>query len=119
MRRRSHLVIGTMAFVLYQLALEAVGPAVQYPWFIGVFAAALGSVFPDTLEPGTSIHHRGICHSRGALKLAAVLFLVAAAISVVPLPVPHPVLVYLASCFFLGYAFHLLADSCTRMGLPG
>jgi len=119
MRRRTHLVIGTAAFVLYQLALEAACPAAQYPWFIGFFAAAVGSVFPDTLEPGTSIHHRGICHSRGALKLVSVLFIITAATALFALPVPHPVLVYLASCFLAGYASHLLADSCTRMGLPG
>jgi len=31
---------------------------------------------------------------------------------------PHIHLVYLASCFFLGYLFHLLADSVTPAGLP-
>lgn len=119
MRRGSHLVIGSVGFVLYQLVLEAACPAVQYPWVIGFFATAAGSLFPDILEPGTSIHHRGICHSRGALKLVSALFLVAAAISLFAVPVPHLILVYLASCFFLGYAFHLVADSFTRMGLPG
>ena len=117
MRRSGHLLIGTAAFVLYQLALEAACPAVLYPWFVGLFAAAAGAVFPDILEPGTGIHHRGICHSRRALKIVSVLFLTAAAISLVALP--HRIVVYLASCFFLGYASHLLADSFTRMGLPG
>lgn len=119
MRRSGHLLIGTAAFVLYQLALEAACPAVLYPGFVGLFAAAAGAVFPDILEPGTGIHHRGICHSRRTLRLVSVLFLGAAAISLVALPVPHRIIVYLASCFFLGYASHLLADSRTRMGLPG
>lgn len=119
MRRSGHLAIGTAAFVLYQLALEAACPAVQYPWFVGLFAAAAGSVFPDILEPGTSVHHRGICHSRRALRLVSALFLSAAGLSLVALPVPHRIVVYLASCSLVGYASHLLADSFTRMGLPG
>lgn len=118
MRKGSHIVIGTMAFVLYQLAIEAVNYSVHYPWFFGIVGAAAGSVLPDNLEPGTSIRHRGICHSRGVLTVVSVIFLGSAAISLVPFSVPHPILVYLASCFFLGYAFHLLADSLTPMGLP-
>jgi membrane-bound metal-dependent hydrolase YbcI (DUF457 family) len=118
MNRNWHLLIGGTAFVCYQVILGSLTGPVQYPWLPGILLVAAGSVLPDVLEPASSRYHRGICHSRGALSLMTILFALSALITVFSPAFPHFVLIYLASCLFLGYVFHLLADSVTPMGLP-
>lgn len=118
MNREWHLVIGGIAFFLYQMFLDAFNTAIHYPWLLGIFLIAIGSVFPDTLEPGFSRYHRGFFHSHGALALMSIFFIVSAAITSFSSTFPNLVFIYLVSCFFLGYVFHLLADSTTTMGLP-
>ena len=118
MNRQWHLVIGGIAFILYQTFLDTINSTLHYPWIFGIFSLAVGSLLPDKLEPASTRYHRGICHSHGALSLMTVFFMVTALICSFSSVFPHLLLVYLASCFFLGYVFHLLADSCTARGLP-
>jgi membrane-bound metal-dependent hydrolase YbcI (DUF457 family) len=118
MIRQWHLLIGGLAVVVYQLFLENVSTAVPYPWLSGIALAAIGSVFPDVLEPAYSSNHRGIFHSRGILRLVSVAFLVTALITDGLYPLLDRGPAYLASCFLLGYLSHLLADATTARGLP-
>jgi membrane-bound metal-dependent hydrolase YbcI (DUF457 family) len=118
MNREWHLLIGGIAFLFYQVFIDSINSSIHYPWLYGVVLLALGSVLPDELEPAYDRYHRGICHSLGALYLVIVLFVISALITSFSSAFPNHILIYLASCFFLGYVFHLLADSTTTMGLP-
>lgn len=118
MNRKWHLVTGGVAFFVYQNFLDAVNTLVHYPWFFGIVLLAAGSVFPDMIEPATTRYHRGLFHSRGALHVTGIFFLLCAGVVSFLSGFPDVVPVYLASCFLLGYVFHLLADSVTPAGLP-
>jgi membrane-bound metal-dependent hydrolase YbcI (DUF457 family) len=118
MNRQAHLVIGIILFVVYgYLAGSFHGPSGE-PLAFGIVAVAAGSLFPDLLEPATSARHRGIFHSRRALKSVTVIFLLTAIPVLFAPDISRFPLVFSASCFFLGYSAHLLADSTTRAGLP-
>jgi len=118
MNRQAHLIIGFIVFLAYHevtVFFHATSTELLLP---GIAAVAAGSLVPDILEPPTSARHRGICHSRLALKTVAVLFLLTAVPVLFAPGIPRFPLVSAASCFFLGYSAHLLADSLTRAGLP-
>jgi membrane-bound metal-dependent hydrolase YbcI (DUF457 family) len=119
MNRQAHLIIGFVGFLAYYEVIVHVHAASADLLLMGIVAVAAGSLLPDILEPATSARHRGICHSRLALKSVAVLFLLTAVPVLFAPGIPRFPLVSAASCFFLGYAAHLLADSMTRAGLPG
>lgn len=110
--------IGGIAFLFYQTFIDTINSTIHYPWIFGVFVVALGSVLPDKLEPANNRNHRGICHSHGALSLITIFFILCALITSSSSTFPNLTLIYFASCFFLGYLFHLLADSLTPAGLP-
>jgi inner membrane protein len=119
MNRQAHLTIGVVVFLAYYevtIFFHAVSTELLLS---GIVAVAAGSLVPDILEPPTSARHRGICHSRLALKSVAALFLLTAVPVLFAPNIPRFPLVSAASCFFLGYSAHLLADSMTRAGLPG
>ena len=118
MRREWHLAIGGIAFLFYQYFIEIINTTTNYPWLFGLFVAALGSAVPDIVEPASGWRHRGFCHGKGTLNLMILLFSISALIALSSSPFPDLLFIYLASCFFLGYMFHLLADSLTPMGLP-
>jgi membrane-bound metal-dependent hydrolase YbcI (DUF457 family) len=80
-------------------------------------AVVIGSIIPDIIEPPTSYRHRQLFHSVGALIMMIFLFGSTALIALVISFFSELSAFYLASCFFLGYLFHLLADSITPMGL--
>jgi membrane-bound metal-dependent hydrolase YbcI (DUF457 family) len=118
MNRGWHLVIGGIAFLVCQNFIDTINSTMHFPWFIGIFIVAIGSVLPDKLEPAYTRYHRGICHSHGTRSLMILSFMISALITAFSSAFPNLILVYLASCFFLGYLFHLLADSLTPRGLP-
>jgi membrane-bound metal-dependent hydrolase YbcI (DUF457 family) len=118
MRREWHLAIGGIAFLFYQYFIEIINKTTNYPWLSGLFVASLGSAVPDIVEPASGWNHRGFCHGKGTLNLMLLLFSLSAFIALISSPFPNLIFMYLASCFFLGYVFHLLADSLTPMGLP-
>jgi len=119
MDRTTHLVIGLLAFVAYSVVLDTLNKTAGFPWVIGLIVVCLGSVLPDILEPARSWRHRGMFHSLGALVIVLPLFCISSLVTIIVSFFPHPAPFYYASCFFLGYVFHLLADSVTPMGLPG
>jgi len=110
--------IGFLAFLAYGYLIHIINKSAVVPWIFGLVAVVVGSVMPDILEPAITRRHRGMCHSRGALILMVFLFGVTALTTIVSLFFAHLPEFYSASCFFLGYLFHLLADSLTPAGLP-
>jgi hypothetical protein len=121
MNRREHLFIGIVIFFVYNFINNFLINSVINPilgispnglWLVGAFAAALGSVIPDQIEPATHWTHRGRFHSKKTLNLIIWFFAITAVISLVSSPF------FYVSSFFLGYMFHLLADSITEVGLP-
>jgi mannose/fructose/N-acetylgalactosamine-specific phosphotransferase system component IIC len=119
MRKGVHLVIGILAFFGYAYLLGLIRETTTETFVLGFFTVATGSIMPDILEAPTSWKHRGIFHSKRALKCMVGIFGITAAISLLPSPlIPHASIVYGLSCFALGYLFHLLADSTTKTGLP-
>jgi membrane-bound metal-dependent hydrolase YbcI (DUF457 family) len=118
MRRQAHLVIGAIAFLAYTYPLYLLLKFPMNTILIGLFAALFGSVMPDVLEPATSWTHRGLGHSRRAMKFSAWVFVFTAVLGLFQIFDPSLSLSYLISGFFLGYALHLLADSITPAGLP-
>jgi hypothetical protein len=119
MDKQWHLIIGGIAFLLYQTFLDNFDTTIHFNWIIGLVLVAIGSVFPDTLEPANNRYHRGLFHSYGTLVIVLVCFIVSAITVSFSHPFPNLTLVYFVSCFFLGYIFHLLADSTTQRDLPG
>jgi membrane-bound metal-dependent hydrolase YbcI (DUF457 family) len=118
-RRQAHLVIGTITFLAYTYPLYLLLKIPPNTMLMGFFAVLFGSVMPDALEPARTWAHRGLGHSRRAMRGAAELFAVTAGLGLFQMIIPELSLSYLASGFFLGYAVHLLADSTTPAGLPG
>ena len=122
MDRGAHFVIGLVVFFTYNFINTSIINSIINPifgisaigmWLIGAFAAAFGSVVPDQIEPADHWTHRSTFHSIRALNFTTYLFAITAFIGLFFSP-----FFYLA-CFFLGYMFHLLADSTTKVGLPG
>jgi len=119
MRKGVHLIIGIMAFFAYAYLINGIRTITTGFFVIGLFAVVAGSAMPDILEAPTSSRHRGIFHSRRLLKCTVILFGLTAAIDLLSsLPALSGAFSFGLSCFFLGYFFHLLADSTTRRGLP-
>jgi membrane-bound metal-dependent hydrolase YbcI (DUF457 family) len=118
MNRQAHLVIGAGLFLIYFYMTGLFHSMAGERFILGIIGVAVGSLFPDFIEPATSARHRGLFHSRRALKFAGVAFLFTTIpVLFVPL-IPRSLLLFCISCFFLGYTAHLLADSVTRAGLP-
>jgi len=119
MRKGAHLIIGILAFCGYAFLLDLLRETTRELFLVGLFAVITGSLMPDILEAPTSWRHRGIFHSRRALKCMVGTFGITAAACVLPSSlIPHTFLIYGLSCFALGYLFHLLADATTKRGLP-
>jgi hypothetical protein len=119
MNRRVHLIIGIVLFLVYAHGTGLFYRTAGTLFVFGILAVVAGSLLPDILEPATGARHRSICHGWRALGFTGMAFLLTAIPVLFSPVVPHLPLVFPISCFFLGYAAHLLADSLTRTGLPG
>jgi membrane-bound metal-dependent hydrolase YbcI (DUF457 family) len=119
MRRQTHFIIGAMAFSAYSYPLYLLLEIPASTMLMGFFAALLGSVMPDVIEPARTWSHRGSGHSRRAMRFAASVFVFTAMLGLFQYFDPSLALSYIVSCFFLGYALHLLTDATTPAGLPG
>jgi membrane-bound metal-dependent hydrolase YbcI (DUF457 family) len=118
MRRQVHLAIGAIAFLAYTYPVYLLLKIPTNTMLMGFFAALFGSVMPDVLEPPTDWTHRGLGHSRRAMKFSAWVFAVTALAGLFSFFIRDLSLSYIISGFFLGYAVHLLADAMTPAGLP-
>jgi hypothetical protein len=118
MNRQEHLTIGVIAFLAYTyliyLIIKISNNAIVYAFI----AVVLGSIIPDILEAPTSWMHRGLGHSKRALKLTGKIFVITALIGLLSSIIYIFSIFYIISGFFLGYVFHLLADATTEVGLP-
>ncbi|HTY52715.1 MAG TPA: metal-dependent hydrolase [Methanomicrobiales archaeon] len=119
MRRQTHLILGALGFIAYTYPLHLVLSLPPETMLVGFFAALFGSVMPDVLEPARDWTHRGLCHSRRAMRFVAYGFVFTAVMGLFEGYFTDLYLAYPASAFFLGYGVHLLADSLTPAGLPG
>jgi hypothetical protein len=118
MNRRVHLAIGIVLFLAYVCGAGLLYRASFFLLIAGACAAAAGSLLPDILEPPTCAKHRGFFHGRRVLAIAGATLLLTALPVLSSSGLPRLSLLC-SSCFSLGYAGHLLADSLTRAGLPG
>jgi len=121
MNRKVHFVIGIIIFFVYDFVNNSIINSLITPifgissvglWLLGAFAAAFGSIIPDQIEPANHWTHRSTFHSKRALKATIWIFVITATLSLFFSPF------FYISSFFLGYVFHLLADSTTKVGLP-
>jgi membrane-bound metal-dependent hydrolase YbcI (DUF457 family) len=118
MNSSEHIWIGIIAFIIYAYFLGNIVSSINNPWIWGVGAVVIGSIIPDIIEPASSFRHRGLFHSVRALFVMIILFGSTTLIALTIAFFSEFSAFYLASCFFLGYMFHLLADAITPMGLP-
>lgn len=118
MRSSEHIGIGIIVFLGYSWVIGGIVSTINDPWIWGGAAVVIGSIIPDWIEPATSYRHRGLFHSFSTLMAVGLLFGSTALIAVITAFLSAFSAFYLISCFFLGYLFHLLADSITPMGLP-
>jgi len=126
MNRDEHIVIGIVIFGVYYFGVyyfinnflinsfvnPVIGISVNGIWYVGAILTLIGSVIPDYIEPATHWTHRGKFHSKRTLNLTLWIFLITAIIGLFSAPF------FYISSFFLGYIFHLFADSTTPVGLP-
>ena len=119
MNRKVHSAIGIILFLAYAYLAGILQTGTRLDVVDGILGVLAGSLLPDILEPPTSGRHRSIFHSWRALKVVAVMLLFTSVMVLLPPDTPPLPPVFGASCFFLGYLAHLLADSLTRAGLPG
>jgi membrane-bound metal-dependent hydrolase YbcI (DUF457 family) len=118
MNREEHVVIGIVFFAVYTYFIFSLIKLSTNTIVFGAIAVVLGSIIPDVLEPATNWMHRGLGHSKRALKFTAELFGITALIGLITVIIPIFFISYVISSFFLGYVAHLLADSTTPVGLP-
>jgi membrane-bound metal-dependent hydrolase YbcI (DUF457 family) len=118
MNRHEHVTRGILAFLAYNLPLYFIADKIPNGFIFGLLAVAVGSITPDILEPATSWKHRGHCHSKRALKYVFIIGAITALLGYISIISTYFPIIYVISGFFLGYLFHLLADSITPMGLP-
>ncbi len=118
MNGREHFAIGVMAFIIYRFLVHLIVKISADPLLYAFIAVVLGSNLPDILEPATSWTHRGVFHSKKALKLIEKIFIATVFIGILVYVIYIFSIFYVISNFFLGYALHLLADSTTKVGLP-
>jgi len=118
MNKKVHICIGIIAFLIYTGFFYFI---IKIPTDIklyGLGCVIIGSIIPDILEPAYNWMHRGMCHSKRALKFSVMIFVITAFISLISIVFRDFLVFYVISCLFLGYLVHLLADSTTEVGLP-
>ena len=111
MNRKQHIIIGTVSFVAFVYLLLQVRQFEDILLLVSYAALLVGSVMPDIVDPPTSFKHRGYGHSKRLLWNMTLLFLASTVLSLI---IQY---VLVAPSFSLGYIFHLLADSTTKVGL--
>ena len=120
MNYREHVLIGVIIFFVYNFFNNTIINAILHPiigisistmWLYGVILTVIGSGIPDILDPPTHWTHRKEFHSKKTLRLTGLIFSITAIIGL------FSTIFFYISCFFLGYVFHLLADSLTKVGL--
>jgi membrane-bound metal-dependent hydrolase YbcI (DUF457 family) len=118
MNSAAHVLIGIFAFLGYSHWLGTASGSSTLSTGWGFVAVVIGSVIPDFIEPATSWRHRSLFHSFQALFAVIILFIATGLLALVIAFFSDFSAFFLLSCFFLGYVFHLLADSITPAGLP-
>jgi membrane-bound metal-dependent hydrolase YbcI (DUF457 family) len=118
MNKQEHVFIGIIIFAIYTWFLYSLVKISSNTIIYAAIGAILGSIIPDVIEPASNWMHRGIGHSKRALKLTGKIFVITGLLGV--LSYFHSIFFnfYIIASFFLGYVAHLLADATTPVGLP-
>lgn len=117
MRRQDHagLSLTIIAAIYFIFSVSNFSSSSQTQFFIASFLLVFGSILPDIIEPATYWTHREFFHSK---KLLLILIVAATLLmSIWVFLLKSQFLLYISS-FLLGYIFHLLLDSFTKIGLP-
>jgi hypothetical protein len=88
MRRQTHLVIGAIVFLAYTYPMYLLLKIPTNTMILGFFAVLFGSVMPDVLEPPRNWMHRGLGHSRRALKFSVEIFVLTAVLGLFSFFIP-------------------------------
>ncbi len=118
MNKQQHVIIGIIVFAAFTWIFYYLVPVSVAIIFYGLIGTIVGSIIPDILEPSTSWMHRGIGHSKRALKFTGKLFAIIALLGLLSFFNSIFFIFYIIASFFLGYVVHLLADATTAVGLP-
>ena len=118
MNKQQHIIIGIIIFFVFTWFFYYVVKVSIDIIFFGLIGTILGSIIPDILEPSANWMHRGIGHSKRALKITGEIFAITTGLSLLSFFNGIFFIFYIIASFFLGYAFHLLADATTTVGLP-
>jgi len=112
MNRDQHLLFGVIISIFVSVGIDGA----LYSGFVSVgyalIGGAIGSVFPDVIEPPRHWTHRRFFHSKTMFRYLL--------IGLVVMFIPSLFIPFLWFVFYIifGYVFHLLADATTQMGLP-
>jgi membrane-bound metal-dependent hydrolase YbcI (DUF457 family) len=118
MNKEQHVVIGIIIFCIFTWLLYSLVKIPSNIIIYGLIGAIFGSIIPDILEPASNWMHRGLGHSKRALKFIGKIFIVTAFLGALAFFNSLFFIFYIISSFFLGYVAHLLADATTPVGLP-
>jgi membrane-bound metal-dependent hydrolase YbcI (DUF457 family) len=118
MNREQHLLSGIIIFAVFTWIFTFLVTIPVNTIIYGGIGAAIGSIIPDILEPATDWTHRGVCHSKRALKFTGKIFAITAILGLLSFFIAMFSIFYILASFFLGYVAHLIADSTTTVGLP-
>jgi small-conductance mechanosensitive channel len=118
MNKQQHLIIGILSFLVYAYFDYALIKISYDIILFGLIAVVLGSIIPDILEAPQNWMHRGLGHSKRALKFTGKIFGITTILGLFSMIVPYFFIFFIISSFILGYGVHLLADATTEVGLP-
>ena len=118
MNREQHVIIGIIIFAAFTWLFYYLVKIPTDMIIYGGIGAVIGSIIPDILEPATNWMHRGIGHSKRALKFTGKIFAITALVGLLSFFISMFFIFYVVASFFLGYVAHLLADATTTVGLP-
>lgn len=118
MNKQEHVFIGIIVFSVFTWILYSLIKISYGVIFYGLIGVILGSIIPDMLEPATNWMHRGLGHSKRALKFVGKIFVITALLGLLSFFNGIFLIFYIIASFFLGYVAHLLADATTAVGLP-
>lgn len=118
MNKQQHVIIGIIIFVVFTWLFQYLVKIPVDMIIYGGIGAVIGSVIPDFLEPPKNWMHRGLGHSKRALKFTGKIFAITALLGLFSFFIGMFYIFYIIASFFLGYVAHLLADATTEVGLP-
>ena len=101
MNREQHLIIGLIIFAVFTWLFYYLVKIPVDMIIYGGIGVVLGSIIPDILEPATNWMHRGIGHSKRALKFTGTIFAITALLGLLSIFMSFFFDFYVIASFFL------------------